>query len=83
MTSPSATPGTSSLREAAAAALLLGWRAWVTPLPILWRDWFAILCAFWIVTALASRTRAWPFVAAATMSGLLLLYGALQLGYGR
>jgi hypothetical protein len=56
---------------------------WVTPFGALWRDWFAILCAFWIFTALASRTRAWPMVAAATMSGLLLLYGALQLGLSR
>jgi hypothetical protein len=55
----------------------------VTPFGSLWRDWFAILCAFWIFTALASKTRAWPAVAAATMGGLLVLYGALQLGFGR
>ena len=70
-------------REAAAAALLLAWRAAVTPASELWRDWFAILCAFWIFTALGSRTRAWPVVAGATMTGLLLLYGIRLLGLGR
>lgn len=69
--------------EAAAAALLLIWRAWVTPLSDLWRDWFAILCVFWIFTALGWRTRAWPVVAGATMGGLLLLYGIRQLGLFR
>jgi hypothetical protein len=44
------------------------------PPGLLWRDWFSILCAFWIFTALGSRTRAWPIVAAATMGGLFLLY---------
>ena len=70
-------------REAAAAFVLLAWRAWTSPVAGLWRDWFAILCAFWIFTALGSRTRAWPFVAGALMGGLLLLYGAGQMGYGR
>lgn len=69
--------------EAAAASILLLWRAWTLPVTLLWRDWFAILCAFWIVTALGSRTRAWPFVAGAVMGGLLLLYGAGQLGLRR
>ena len=76
-----AQPSPSAVCEAAAAALLLLWRAWVVPLGWLWRDWFAILCVFWIFTALGSRTRAWPFAAGATMTGLLLLYGAKQLGW--
>ena len=79
----SASPGSSAVREAAAASLLLIWRAWVLPLSEIWRDWFAIVCAFWIFTALGGRTRAWPYAAAATMAGLLLLYGARQLGSGR
>jgi hypothetical protein len=77
------TPSPSAAREAAAASLLLLWRAWVVPLSDVWRDWFAILCAFWIFTALGSRTRAWPFVAGATMAALLALYGVRQLGLGR
>lgn len=79
MSSPPETPKPSVLHEVTAAALLLGWRAWVTPIGLLWRDWFAVLCAFWIFTALAGRTRAWPVVAAATMAGLFLLYAWRQL----
>jgi hypothetical protein len=71
------------VREAAAATLLLIWRAWVVPGTDVWRDWFAILCVFWIFTALGSRTRAWPVVAGATMTALLVLYGVRQLGLGR
>jgi len=74
---------TPQAREAAAAALLLLWRAWVTPLSVLWSDWFAIVCAFWIFTALGSRTRAWPVVAGATMTALLVIYAARHLGLGR
>ncbi len=65
-------------REAAAALLLLVWRAWKVPYDLLWRDWFALLCVFWIFTALGSRSRAWPYVAGATMSGLLVLYSLGQ-----
>lgn len=79
----SATPSSAALREAAAASLLLLWRAWVVPAADVWRDWFAILCAFWIFTALGSRTRAWPVVACATMAALLALYAARHLGLGR
>jgi len=73
----------AAAREAAAAALLLVWRAWVTPVAGLWHDWFAILCAFWIFTAFGWRTRAWPVVAGATMTGLLVLYGVRALDLGR
>jgi hypothetical protein len=76
---PAPPPGPSVRREVAAAALLLGWRIWVLPLVYLRYDWFAILCAFWIFTALGSRSRAWPAVAGATMSGLFLLYAWRQL----
>ena len=67
------------LREVAAASLLLAWRAWIYPIAGLWRDWFSILCVFWIFTALGSRTRSWPYVAGAVMAGLLILYGSQQL----
>jgi hypothetical protein len=59
--------------EAIAGSLLLVWRVSTHPLPA-WRDWFAILCAFWIFSALASRTKVWPFVTGAVMGGLLILY---------
>jgi hypothetical protein len=62
------------LWEAVAASLLLIWRVSTNPLPA-WRDWWTILCAFWLFAALASRTRAWPYVTGAVMAGLLLLYG--------
>jgi len=78
-----ATPSSSALREAAAASLLLIWRAWVVPAADVWRDWFAILCAFWIFTALGSRTRAWPVVAGVTMTALLVIYTVRHLGLGR
>jgi hypothetical protein len=63
--------------EAVAGALLLIWRVSTHPLPV-WRDWLSILYAFWIFSALASRTRVWPYVAGAIMGGLLILYGWSQ-----
>lgn len=66
--------------EILAAAVLLTIRAWIYPVSGLWRDWVAILCAFWIFTAVASKTKAWPYVAGAVMAGLLLLYGWGQFG---
>jgi hypothetical protein len=63
--------------EAVAASLLLIWRVSTHPLPV-WRDWWTILCAFWIFTALASRMRVWPYVTGAVMGGLLILYGWSQ-----
>jgi hypothetical protein len=60
--------------EAVAASLLLIWRLSTHPLPP-WQDWWTILCAFWLFSALASRSRAWPYVTGAVMGGLLLLYG--------
>jgi hypothetical protein len=59
--------------------LLAAWRAWCHPFALLWRDWFFLLCLFWIFTALASRKRAWPYVAGALMGGLLVIYGLGQL----
>ena len=60
--------------EVAAASLLIAWRAWVYGLGFAAQDWFSILCLFWILTAIGSRTRYWPAVAGATMAGLLVLY---------
>lgn len=65
--------------EVVAAALLLAWRVWIYGWSFAATDWFAILCAFWIFTALASRTRAWPYVTGVLMAGLLLLYSSSQL----
>ena len=61
--------------EVLLVALLAAWRAWSHPFALLWRDWFLLLCLYWIFTALASRTRAWPYVTGALMGGLLVLYG--------
>ena len=65
--------------EVLLVSLLAAWRAWSHPSSLLWRDWFLLLCLFWIFTALASRTRAWPYVAGTLMAGLLVLYGWGQL----
>lgn len=65
--------------ETLAALLLLALRAWFYPVSGLWRDWFAILCAFWIFTAASSRTRAWSWGAGAVMAGLLILYASTQI----
>jgi hypothetical protein len=65
--------------EVIAASLLILGRAWIYPISGLWRDWFTILCAFWIFTAVASKTKAWPYVTGAVMAGLLVLYGSGQL----
>ena len=60
--------------EVVAASLLIAWRAAVYGVAFVLQDWFSILCVFWIVTAIGSRSRAWPVVAGATMAGLLVLY---------
>ena len=72
------------------ATLLVLARVWIYGLRFVLTDWFSILCAFWIFTAVGSRTRAWPVVAAVLMAGLLLSYGWHQapaawaaLGFGR
>ena len=65
--------------EVLLVALLAAWRAWSHPFALLWKDWFLLLCLFWIFTAVGSRTKAWPYVAGALMGGLLVLYGWAQL----
>ena len=65
--------------EVLLVTILAVWRAWCHPFHLLWRDWFFLICLFWIFTALASKTRAWPYVAASLMSGLLVLYSWGQL----
>ena len=65
--------------EVLLVALLAGGRVWSHPSALLWKDWFLLLCLFWIFTALGSRTKAWPYVAGALMGGLLALYGWGQL----
>jgi hypothetical protein len=61
-----------------AAAAILAWRIRVHPVSTLWLDWIVALAAFWIFTALAGRTRAWPWVMGAVMTGLLALYAGHQ-----
>ena len=65
--------------EITAAFLLLCLRLGSYPLAGLWRDWFSLLCVYWIFSAAASRTRAWLPVTALFMGGLLVLYGWRQL----
>jgi len=64
--------------EVVAASLILAWRAWCYPLSGLWRDWVFIFAAFWIVTALAGRTRAWPVLFGLLMTALFVLYSVGQ-----
>ncbi|HUR39326.1 MAG TPA: hypothetical protein VM222_07520 [Planctomycetota bacterium] len=65
-------------REALAAGLLLSWRAASYPAAGLWRDWVFLLCAFWLFSIFASRTKIWPAVLGALMVGLFALHSAHQ-----
>jgi hypothetical protein len=60
--------------EVLAATILIACRAWMLPVAGLWHDWVVVLCVYWIFTAAASRTKAWPYVTGAVMAGLLVLY---------
>lgn len=64
--------------EILAAALLIAWRVGSYPAATLWRDWVVLLCGFWIFTALAGRTRAWPPALALMMTFLFVLYAVHQ-----
>jgi len=64
--------------EVLGAAAVIAWRFRSHPLNTLWRDWVVILCLFWIFTALAGRTKAWPAVTALVMTFLLAIYAAGQ-----
>jgi hypothetical protein len=79
VSAPSGKPLPPVVWEIAAASLLILWRAWIYGWSFVATDWFSILCGYWIFTALASRTRAWPVVTGAVMSGLFLLYSWRQL----
>ena len=65
--------------EIAVASLLLCGRIGFYSLAGVWKDWFSLLCIYWIFCAAASRTRAWLPVTALFMAGLLVLYGWRQL----
>jgi hypothetical protein len=65
--------------EVFAALALIFWRALCYPVAGLWQDWTVLLCVYWIYTVLRFRGRDWPFVTAAAMSGLLVLYGRVQI----
>lgn len=58
--------------EVAAALLLLGWRVFAAPQ--VWRDWIALLAAYWIYTIFGSRSESWPWVTGGTMILLALIY---------
>jgi len=45
----------------------------------MWRDWVFLLCAFWLFTLFAGRTKAWPLVLGALMTGLFVLHAAHQI----
>lgn len=72
-------PDRPVLPEVLVALAILAWRYRLHPVSGLWRDWVVVLCIFWIATALAGRTRAWPWIMGATMAGLLALYTIGQL----
>jgi len=65
--------------EFLAASAILAWRIRLYSPATLWRDWVVILALFWIVTILAGRSRAWPWLMGAFMIGLLVLYTSRQL----
>jgi hypothetical protein len=65
--------------EVVAALLIIALRFRYYPLSFLWHDWVVLVCAWWIFTALGSKTKAWPWVTGAFMAGLLLLYSWGQL----
>jgi hypothetical protein len=67
------------LFEILSALALLAWRFRQHPVSMLWRDWVTLLCLLWIAAALTARTRAWPAVMGAFMTGLLALYSWGQL----
>lgn len=67
--------------EIVAALLIIAGRAWRYPLSGLYRDWVVLLGLFWIFTAAAGRTKVAPWVTAAFMTGLLVLYGSGQLPF--
>lgn len=64
--------------EVAAALILLAWRISWHPLPGLWNDWIVLLSLYWIFTACARRSRAWPAVTFLAMLLLFLIYAARQ-----
>lgn len=68
------TIGRWTVAELAGALSLLAWRVAASPLSALWRDAVAILAVYWIITALASKTRLWPSVTAAAAAFLLGIY---------
>jgi hypothetical protein len=65
------------IAEVSVAIGLLLWRIVVLPLPGLLRDWVSILALYWIISVIGERSKAWPWVTAATM---LLLGGIYAQG---
>jgi hypothetical protein len=70
------TPGDRRARiaEVSAAVGLLAWRIVVLPLPGLLRDWVVLLSLYWIFTIFGHRSKLWPWVTAAVMILLAMVY---------
>ena len=84
---PSGSPPPSPFRvafpaafwEVSLALFILTWRFTWYPLERLPQDAIAIIAAYWVFSAVAHRTRAWPAVTVATMAVLLVIYGWAQI----
>jgi len=61
--------------EILGAALVLLARAWTRSGRGLFTDWASILAAFWMASVLLEGRKSRPYLAAAVMAGLLVLYG--------
>jgi hypothetical protein len=64
--------------EVLLALALILWRAFAHPLSGLVRDWVALLAVIWIAAVFGSRSRAWPWLLAAGMAALFVLYAGSQ-----
>jgi hypothetical protein len=65
--------------EVSAALILLTWRVVWYPWSGLWRDWVVILSLYWIFTACAGKSRAWPAATLLVMLWLFAVYASGQI----
>jgi hypothetical protein len=68
----------SEVWEVLAASAMVAWRFRTHPAAGLWRDWVVVLGVWWIATAIAGRTKAWPALLGLMMAFLFAQYAALQ-----
>jgi hypothetical protein len=73
----------SRAAEVLAALALLLWRFWDLALIGVWRDWLAILGAFWLVVAIAPDGRWRRAFTAATVLALAAIYAFGQVPHLR